>query len=344
MTSVSSGTVLAHCPIDDVRRNGRTVVISGWMMLPDGPPDQVLVRNAAGMLYETERVERPDLRDGFPSFANAASAGFRAELPGAAFSDSDADLDEDTASDEFRFTLLGLRNGEPVARRVVVFSPDRDTAPMPNDDERIAAVGIADPDAYRAKGRMVAADLRHAVSAHRDPATIGTLLHVDCGTGWATRWFAVDFPTASIAGCDANPAAIGWMNANLAGDFRVSEPNRLPFDDASFDVVLVPSSFDARDAEAQHAWIREAARVLRPSGTLVAAVRGSHAARMQLDAESRARLDADGLFVDGNGSAFVTASFVRSEWCADGALRHFESIAGGLDCAKDLHVLVRSIQ
>ncbi len=330
----STTHVLAHCPIDDVRVEGRTIAISGWMMLPDGPPDAVLVRNAAGDLYDADRVERPDLRDGFPSFANAASAGFHAEVRGDAFRTSD---------DGFSITLLGIRDGAPVARRVVVLSPDRDDAPLPAEDRRVAAVGIPDERVYRAKGRMVSDDLRRAVGAHRDPAAVASLLHVDCGTGWLTRWFGVDFPSATIAGCDADPGAIEWMSANLQGDFRVSEAGRLPFDDASFDVVLAAASLDALDVEAQHDWMREAARVLRPSGTLVVAVRGPHVARLQLDAESRAALDRDGVCLGAAGSTFVTASFVRSEWTAGGALQPFESIEAGLDSAKDLHVLVRSL-
>ncbi len=144
------------------------------------------------------------------------------------------------------------------------------------------------------------------------------ILDAGCGDGTFARTLARR--RASVVGVDADPAMVeaAWRAAADAGieaTFVAGELERLPFPDASFDVVIAITvlCFVPEPASA----IRELVRVLRPGGRLVlgelgrwsswAAVRwlrgllGSatwRAAHFRTAGELRAMLEAAGLTVE----------------------------------------------
>lgn len=103
-----------------------------------------------------------------------------------------------------------------------------------------------------------------------DPAP-ARILDVGCGTGLLLRILAERLPDAErLEGIDAAPGMIEVARSSdddrrLSYSTGVAE--RLPFPDASFDLVLSTTSFD--HWEDQQAGLAECARVLRDGGHLV---------------------------------------------------------------------------
>ena len=111
-----------------------------------------------------------------------------------------------------------------------------------------------------------------AVFERLDVGSKTYLLDVGSGAGYAASLAAKR--GATVAGLDAAATLIGIARTRVpGGDFRVGELEDLPYPDATFDVVTGFNSFQyaTRPVEA----VREAARVTKPGGTVVAAVWGA---------------------------------------------------------------------
>lgn len=108
-----------------------------------------------------------------------------------------------------------------------------------------------------------------ALAALPHPASV---LDVGCGTGALLRTLADRLPACvALSGVDPAPAMLEVGRAALGQRSRVwlvgAVAERLPFRDASFDLVVTTVSFDHWTD--QPAGLGEAARVLRPGGRLV---------------------------------------------------------------------------
>ena len=93
------------------------------------------------------------------------------------------------------------------------------------------------------------------------------VLEVSCGHGGGASYFTRTYQPAEYVGMDLNPEAIRHAEARhrVAGlRFQVGDAQKLPFPDASFDVVV--------NVEASHCYpdfpgfVEEVARVLKPAG------------------------------------------------------------------------------
>jgi ubiquinone/menaquinone biosynthesis C-methylase UbiE len=99
------------------------------------------------------------------------------------------------------------------------------------------------------------------------------ILDVGCGTGYLLRQVAARAPEAvELVGIDAAAAMIEAARANARDprlQFSVGLAERLPYSDATFDLVVSTTSFDHwRD---QQAGLIECARVMAPGAHLVLA-------------------------------------------------------------------------
>lgn len=94
------------------------------------------------------------------------------------------------------------------------------------------------------------------------------ILDVGCGTGRLLRGLEAAFPGARLEGVDAASEMVAQAQATLPEGSRIrlrqATAEKLPFPDASFDLVF--SSMTFHHWADQRAGIKEVARVLTPSG------------------------------------------------------------------------------
>jgi len=113
-------------------------------------------------------------------------------------------------------------------------------------------------------------------SQYRDrlPATTTVrpdrILDVACGTGESTLAWHRRFPKARITAVDVSPymLAIARPKLERIADLRCVDAERLPFDDASFDVVTASLLFHELPTEPARNVLGEMRRVVRPGGEI----------------------------------------------------------------------------
>lgn len=105
------------------------------------------------------------------------------------------------------------------------------------------------------------------------PDRPGRLLDVACGTGIVTRRLVAARPALRVTGADLAVGMAHRAAARLPGTILLADSRRLPFADATFDVVtsiwllhLLSGTDDVR------AVVAECARMLRPGGVYVTTV------------------------------------------------------------------------
>jgi ubiquinone/menaquinone biosynthesis C-methylase UbiE len=101
------------------------------------------------------------------------------------------------------------------------------------------------------------------------------VLVVGCGTGAQTIPAAEVAGSGNVAGIDPSPDMLFRAREKAARkkldiDFRSAAIERLPFDDARFDVVLSSFMLHHLPADVMRAGFREIHRVLKPGGRLLA--------------------------------------------------------------------------
>jgi ubiquinone/menaquinone biosynthesis C-methylase UbiE len=103
------------------------------------------------------------------------------------------------------------------------------------------------------------------------PEREADLLDVACGTGLFIARLRQHRPRIYITGVDISEEMLSQAQRRFAGDamvrFAASGAERLPVDDASFDIVACNNAFHlVQDADAA---LREFRRVLRPGGRVI---------------------------------------------------------------------------
>jgi len=117
---------------------------------------------------------------------------------------------------------------------------------------------------FRGRRRILLAALeRQAVHAR-------AILDVGCGAGANLELLAERFPDAALQGVDVEREPLRFCRADRRLPVSQADAARLPFADASFDLVTALDALEhfADDASA----LREVHRVCRPGGTLVLTV------------------------------------------------------------------------
>jgi ubiquinone/menaquinone biosynthesis C-methylase UbiE len=103
-----------------------------------------------------------------------------------------------------------------------------------------------------------------------------TALDLGCGTGTLALMAHAEQPQARLTGLDADEAILARARSKAAAagaaiEFRQGLSSGLPYEDASFDVVLSTLFFHHLEDEAKREAASEIRRVLKPHGRLVVA-------------------------------------------------------------------------
>ncbi|MFF7750829.1 class I SAM-dependent methyltransferase [Streptomyces sp. NPDC007971] len=105
------------------------------------------------------------------------------------------------------------------------------------------------------------------------PDRPGRLLDAACGTGIVTRRLAAARPALRVTGADLAAGMARRAAARLPGTILQADSRRLPFADATFDVVTsIWLLHLLSDAAQVRAVVAECARVLKPGGVYVTTV------------------------------------------------------------------------
>ncbi len=122
------------------------------------------------------------------------------------------------------------------------------------------------------------------------------ILDAGCGSGVIARLLASHRPGGDVVGVDVNPGHVAYARDRAAAEgltnlsFEVGDLNRLPFADASFDVIW--SHFVLYFLPYPEAALREFRRVVRPGGTvLIALGESSYLMNFPEDPALQARLE-----------------------------------------------------
>jgi demethylmenaquinone methyltransferase / 2-methoxy-6-polyprenyl-1,4-benzoquinol methylase len=107
------------------------------------------------------------------------------------------------------------------------------------------------------------------------PNDPGRVLEICAGTGYLSRMVARAHPEAELCALDISPEmlAVGRRRAATASvriAFVAGDASELPFADDHFDVVLAAYGLHELPNDVRVRAVREAARVLRPGGRLLA--------------------------------------------------------------------------
>ncbi|MGI9140317.1 MAG: methyltransferase domain-containing protein [Gemmatimonadaceae bacterium] len=122
---------------------------------------------------------------------------------------------------------------------------------------------------YDRRWQLYVARTTAATLARLPPGTGGTVLDVGAGTGVLLDRLREQHPHSRLIGADLSRGMLGVARERLrhGASLVAGDAVSLPFDAASFDVVISSSSLHCWDDPA--AGLRELSRVLRPGGHLV---------------------------------------------------------------------------
>jgi SAM-dependent methyltransferase len=155
----------------------------------------------------------------------------------------------------------------PIAERVAGAE-----LPFPPPRLRVLVSGTASLEWFLLSGAQTAEQIRELVEGAFE--RVSPVLDFGCGCGRVLRHFAGT--QGAFFGSDYNGEAIGWCQENLRfARFLVNGPEPpLALAGEAFGLIYAISVLTHLPEAAQHAWLREYARVLRPGGLLIFTTHG----------------------------------------------------------------------
>lgn len=207
--------------------------------------------------------------------------------------------------------------------------------PLPPAALAFEAHGYVDAYKYRESGLRHAELLATIINRYK-PGRPLSVLEWGCGPGRIIRHLAAALGgEVELTGTDVDRRCVEWCRAHLPGirflENELAPP--LPFENASFDVILARSVFTHLSEPSHFAWRDELLRVLKPDGLLLITTQGYFHRTLFLTAAEQKRFDAGELVVRTGASeghkwcsAFQPEAFMRNRMLS--SLKVLEHRAG----------------
>ena len=240
--------------------------LNGMHLPPEGDPSKLSVEFGDGVAYAVQSgLPSPDYRSHYWYWPNSDFAGFILTVDLAASA-------RDSDPFHFRFVYRSGGNKGAGKRPIDVWLPPNFSSFVgfpadPSLMQRVQTWSNAATSAttgYNAYKTLEALFARSGVLQESNPR----ILDWGCGHGRIARHFIDASPGARVFGTDVDAENVDWCRTHLGPDRFQLSPLWPPtgFPDAFFDGIFGVSVMTHLTADAQHAWLEELARILRPGG------------------------------------------------------------------------------
>jgi SAM-dependent methyltransferase len=261
---------LARGYIEHIRYLNGIFFITGWMLLPNHPFDDICIKINNISYGKVKPHERKDVQSVFPFMSTALNSGFEFSFP----------IPEDILRDWVDIDILGTHNGSEIAILSTIYRLDFNSflpEPPPRLMRRVA--NTEDPIFYWCGAAKSYGEFIKPIRKYCDIGAIRHLLDWGCGCGRVTSLFLKYSTICEIYGCDIDEEAVNWCTANLQqGHFSVINPYPpTHYGDRMFDVIIGHSVFTHLMRDVQISWLKEVKRILIPEGFFLASVHGDFA-------------------------------------------------------------------
>jgi SAM-dependent methyltransferase len=268
MHSVRTSEVI-HCNTEVVEFGPATVHVRGWIVHSAIPIERVSIRLGDRVLVSdlalSDRLDVKEALRNYPVHDQAHRSGY----------DIRADLDRlPENTHDALLTIYPFGAGGPMR---TVYSPYCDLAyegahrPQP-PVHLMQRIGGAEN--YIHAGVSTLGLILTNLGFLGNPAEFERVLDWGCGAGRVTRQLAKCMDPARVYGCDIDPEAIRWAQANLAPSHFATIPPHPPthYESGFFDAVYGISVMTHLDEPTQLQWLAELRRITRPGAVLLLSV------------------------------------------------------------------------
>jgi SAM-dependent methyltransferase len=313
--------------LDFLKIDGDRLILDGWALAPGRSKPALTVNGVR--LQASFGSPRPDLERLMSFDGRAPTAGFHGEGAGiAAFAAGRDSLDIQFCDDA---TLRPFN-----AAHSFYWPLAQPGHPFPDAVRRRRVHGDASADGFVISGYSTFRKLSAKLAGlSRTWESFAAILDWGCGCGRVFRYLPQG-ALPRLVGADIDADNVGWCGRSFPGaQFHavpLLPPTLLPR--AGFDLVIGISVFTHLREEAQHAWLRELARITRSGALLLVTIHGPAAgARANLSREQYGEWMAKGFVVTGLSvdlagaiadetyyvNSLHTQDYIRREWA-----EHFE--------------------
>lgn len=255
--------------------DGARITVSGCHLPPGGDPSRLSVELAPGVRYKFACAqESHEFGSNFWYYPNSHLSGFilTIDLVG-----SERD------SDPFYFDFVYAQGDTPepaaetisprnprLRQRIWIPKDFRTFIGYPQDGTQLTRVQTwSDAHSVSFTGYNVFSLIQEVLGAYGiRPDSSASILDWGCGHGRVTRHFIDRWPSAKIFGADIDAENIAWCEKHLArGTFHavpLLPPTKM--EAGSLDAVFGISVMTHLTKSAQHAWLMELRRLLKPGG------------------------------------------------------------------------------